>query len=385
MVTINPADVQPGEVWLVAAPEGHTGAWIGVRCEPEDDSCYPWRLVRTEGNGTTVYRQDSDVTLLDRLVPVRPVTRGDLPTTVELVESWGGGGLQALAAHVLDVVVDRLNGCGGVPGDADRWRRALSIVERERDEARAERDAAVDRADALVHDLEWHKRRLGESWEDAARAERERDEAVARAEAAEARTAPAVTKRELRSVVGAHDPGDDELAVSRVNALTYRLWSLVSGADPAVFVVRESDLPVAWRDRQVWRAGQSSYFRVTPEDMRSVIPATLGMVAARESVARAIEAEEAEAVDPVEELAGQIESATRDAIRQVCDTFATVAPTLDPLAVEQAMEVTAASRKIAAHVLGQEDNLNAEFETTREHITDTRYVHLPCPHCGWHP
>lgn len=22
---------------------------------------------------------------------------------------------------------------------------------------------------------------------------------------------------------------------------------------------------------------------------------------------------------------------------------------------------------------------------TREHTTDTRYVHLPCPHCGWHP
>ena len=320
MVTINPADVQPGEVWLVAAPEGHTGAWIGVRCEPEDDSCYPWRLVRTEGNGTTVYRQDSDVTLLDRLVPVRPVTRGDLPTTVELVESWGGGGLQALAAHVLDVVVDRLNGCGGVPGDADRWRRAHEIVEGERDEARAERD-----------------------------------EAVARAEAAESRITPTVTKRELRSVVGAHDPGDDELAVSRVNAFTYRLWSLVSGADPAVFVVRESDLPEAWRDRDgLWRAGQSSYCRVTPEDMRSVIPATLGMVAARESVARAIEAEEAEAVDPVEELAGQIESATRDAIRQVCDTFATVAPTLDPLAVERAMEVTSASRKIAAHVLGRE-------------------------------
>ena len=64
--------------------------------------------------------------------------------------------------------------------------------------------------------------------------------------------------------------------------------------------------------------------------------------------------EAGQATDPVEELAGQIEAATRTAIRQVCDDLATVAPSLDPLAVERAMEVTAASRKIAAHVLGQE-------------------------------
>ena len=65
-----------------------------------------------------------------------------------------------------------------------------------------------------------------------------------------------------------------------------------------------------------------------------------------------IEAEQA--VDPVEELAGQIETATREAIRQVCVDLADVAPSLDPLTVERAMEVTAASRKIAAHILGQE-------------------------------
>lgn len=59
-------------------------------------------------------------------------------------------------------------------------------------------------------------------------------------------------------------------------------------------------------------------------------------------------------VDPVEELAGQIESATREAIRQVCVDLADAVPSLDPLTVEQAMEVAAASRKIAAHVLGQE-------------------------------
>ena len=266
-------------------------------------------------------------------------TRDDLPDATELCR---------MSVYNIDVMVDRnLNAIVGhlnanhPKSDTDRWRRAHEIVERERDEARER--------------LREAETRLAKCMADFQDVEDERDEAVARAEAAEARTAPAVTKRELRSVVGAHDPGDDELAVSRVNALTDRLWSLVSGADPAVHVVRESDLPEAWRDRDgLWRAGQSSYCRVTPEDMRSVIPATLGMVAARESVARAIEAEEAEAVDPVEELAGQIESATREAIRQVCDDLADVVPSLDPLAVERAMEVTAASRKVAAHVLGQE-------------------------------
>ena len=240
-------------------------------------------------------------------------TRDDLPDATELCR---------MSVYNIDVMVDRnLNAIVGhlnanhPKSDTDRWRRAHEIVEAERDQARDERD-----------------------------------EAVARAEAAEARTAPAVTREDVEGVIDrwVEQGGNHE-------ALLDDLWRWASGSDPILYAIRESDLPEAWRDRQVWRAGQSSYFRVTPEDMRSVIPATLGMVAARESVARAIEAEEAEAVDPVEELAGQIESATRDAIRQVCDTFATVAPTLDPLAVEQAMEVTAASRKIAAHVLGQED------------------------------
>ena len=192
--------------------------------------------------------------------------------------------------------------------ERDRWRRALSIVERERDEARAERYAAVDRADALVHDLEWHKRRLGESWEDAARAERERDEAVARAEAAEARTAPAVTKRELRSVVAAHDPGDDELAVSRVNALTDRLWSLVSGADPAVHVVRESEVAAVevrrasdgWCADGAWLASADE----TAEWVRDRAAEMVVCAARNEAVARAIKAEPADPLlDKAQEFA----------------------------------------------------------------------------------
>lgn len=61
-----------------------------------------------------------------------------------------------------------------------------------------------------------------------------------------------------------------------------------------------------------------------------------------------------QATDPVEQLAEQIESATREAILQVCADLESVAPDLDPLTVERAMDVTSASRCLAAHVLGQE-------------------------------
>ena len=233
-------------------------------------------------------------------------TRDDLPDAT---------GLCRMSVYNIDVMVDRnLNAIVGhlnanhPKSDTDRWRRAHEIVERERDQARDERDEAVDRADALVHDLEWHKRRLGESWEDAARAERERDEAVARAEAAEARTAPAVTKRELRSVVAAHDPGDDELAVSRVNALTYRLWSLVSGADPAVHVVRESEVAAVevrrasdgWYADGAWLAGADE----TAEWVRDRAAEMVVCAARNEAVARAIKAEPADPLlDKAQEFA----------------------------------------------------------------------------------
>lgn len=43
--------------------------------------------------------------------------------------------------------------------------------------------------------------------------------------------APTVSRDEVWRVVAAHDPGDDEMALSRVNRLTDALWSLVSGSD----------------------------------------------------------------------------------------------------------------------------------------------------------
>ena len=268
--------------------------------------------------------------------------RADLPSVIKS-HRYGNmhfSRIQEIEAYK-DDVVDHLN-ANHPKSDTDRWRRARSIVEGERDQARRERDM-------------WKDKWL-DTYEALHDARAERDEAVARAEAAEARTAPAVSRADVAEALSrCLNPEMWNVTFPSVVNEICDLFGIEVAADPIVYAIRESDLPEAWRDRDgAWRAGQSSYCRVTPEDMRSVIPATLGMVAARESVARAIEAEEAEAVDPVEELAGQIESATREAIRQVCDDLADVVPSLDPLAVERAMEVTSASRKVAAHVLGQE-------------------------------
>ena len=258
MVTIDPAYVAPGEVWLVAPPGGRAGVWVGMR--PGLDNGVWWRLVRVGGDGI-VYLRDDDVRLLDQLVPA----------SREAAER-----------------------------DRDLLRRAHSIVERERDEARDERD-----------------------------------EAVARAEAAEARTAPAVTKRELRSVVGAHDPGDDELAVSRVNALTDRLWSLVSGADPAVHVVRESDVAAVevrlasdgWYADGAWLASADE----TAEWVRDRAAEMVVCAARNEAVAHAIE-----------------QDAATDPLLDKAQEFAALA---DWELTDREAELL---HTIAAHVLGQE-------------------------------
>ena len=110
---------------------------------------------------------------------------------------------------------------------------------------------------------------------------------------------PAVTRKEVRSVVGAHDHGDDELAVSRVNALTDRLWSLVSGDDPAVFVVRESDIAAVKVEQDEdgdWEANGDlvAMRHNTAEALRGWSLGELQMLARYEAVARAIEAAELE-------------------------------------------------------------------------------------------
>lgn len=126
--------------------------------------------------------------------------------------------------------------------------------------------------------------------------ERQRDEWKARAEAAEARTTPAVTKHDIEKAVDRWwaRPGSQE-------DLERDLWSLVSGDDPAVYVVRESDLPEAERDEDgdwIVDGGFIAASQTTAETVRGWIPAYLRSETCLEAVARAIEAEQAK--DPVE-------------------------------------------------------------------------------------
>ena len=208
-------------------------------------------------------------------------------------------------------------------------------------------------------------------------AERERDAAVARAEAAEARVRevearpwtialddkaspvfmPAVTRDEIATVLERADSDTshgDEVTYSDMADAVLRL---LSGDDPAVHVVRESDLPAARVDGDYYvvasAKGDYKWPQHGPSWWAGRAQDALAEAARYTSLAR-LAADREAVVDPVEELAEQIETATRAAIRQACDDLAGVVPALDPLAVEQAMEVTAASRKVAAHVLGQE-------------------------------
>ena len=274
-------------------------------------------------------------------------TREDLPSEDHLLTVFRAGDPAKASTDerggiiaVLDAVLDHLRINPGpsareervAVGDLRRLRRAHEIVEGERDQARDSLRSLRGAHSRLTRDY----RHLSD-----------------RAEAAEARTAPAVSYDEILNAVHGNETGI--YGLGQASAVADAVWSLVSGADPAVFVVRESQLPDVERNEDGdWLCEKTLVVngKDAAEDLRGRALPQLKHVAMREAVARAIEAEQA--ADPVEELAGQIESATRTAIRQVCDDLAAVAPSLDPLTVERAMEVTAASRKVAAHVLGQE-------------------------------
>ena len=313
----------------------------------------------------------------------------------------------------LDLVVDHLNAHHPKPQPYDQGgvRGVDSLLYR----AERERDAAVRTCDELRYQIRDQAYTIGtlrgdrnEALRLRKRAERERDAAVARAEQAEqlipayamldiwvalgrdsihfddwydhngyadawaeltsavreARTAPAVSRADVERVVHRYiDGGFDELHVSRVKSATDAFMALLSGDDPAVFVVRESHVRAEDGSFEVTDRGTRIDLTIHGRAMHPVSSARevrdkaqrhVEAAARCEAIARAIEAEQA--VDPVEELAEQIETATRAAIRQACDDLAGVVPALDPLAVEQAMEVRAASRKVAAHVLGQEES-----------------------------
>ena len=116
-------------------------------------------------------------------------TRDDLPDHVAIrdVDYMHGDGTRSRVIDLtLDMVVGHLNANHQKP-EPDRWRRAHEIVEGERDQARRERDM-------------WKDKWL-DTYEALHQARAERDEAMARAEAAEARTAPAVTRAGVKNAI----------------------------------------------------------------------------------------------------------------------------------------------------------------------------------------
>lgn len=192
-----------------------------------------------------------------------------------------------------------------------------------------------------------------------ARAERERDEWKARAEKAEAQLDDPYSQANQNAAawehIAAHPalrrdllPEADHTYAGGVYERITQLAETAEAAERELDALRErvedvvpstEAIHVAWNGIGIGRI--------------KVTQALAVQKLIHDRVRAAIEAE-AQATDPVEELAEQIESATREAIRQVCADLSSVAPDLDPLTVERVMEVTSASRCLAAHVLGQE-------------------------------
>lgn len=214
-------------------------------------------------------------------------TREDLPADYKLWDDLQGQypGLRILSSFpmgtLLDVVVERLNAHHPKPG---RW-------------------AHEEQAAQLV-------RMCNEADLKRTRAERERDEWKSRAEAAESRTAPAVTEADI-------------------------------DADPAVFVVRESELPTL-HPRYVRNFnladGQTVFRDATDEDIAQAVSDAASDLRYVLAAHRVIEA--GADVDPVEAKA---------------EEFYDVAYPDDPDGwTHQADMHRDPFRRLAAHVLGQE-------------------------------
>ncbi|MDV6300213.1 hypothetical protein R3P82_13990 [Dietzia maris] len=178
------------------------------------------------------------------------------------------------------------------------------------DEARRERDAAVARAEqseqlipayamldvwgALgrdsIHFDDWYDERgYADAWAELAAAVRE---------AAEARTAPAVSRADIEKAILPHIL----YPANGTQDLIDDVHALVSGDDPAVYVVRESDLPdlelVAARNFDLAN-GQTKFRDATADEVDEAVDDVASDLRYVLAARRAIEAEQA--VDPVDE------------------------------------------------------------------------------------
>ena len=340
--TINPADAKPGEVY-----EGTVhGAERTVLVRRNSSDCYPWESL-------SEVLDHEDVSDLVRLVPARPVTRDDLPDQYaaysKIARPDCGDLTPSDLGPLLDAVVEHLNANGGVPApdllssaadcvldaedrakdakaEAARWRRAHGIVEQERDQARESLHEACKVAQSYKVDAY---------------------QATERAEAAEARTTPAVTRADIEKAIrgkvwaASREPNKAGFHRVHVDWATDAVWSLVSGDDPAVFVVRESDVAAVEVERDShgeWFADGEHVYALGAAYSRNLAGCYMQKAVRRLAVARAIEQDAA--TDPVEAKA---------------EEFYDVAYPDDPDGwTHQADMHRDPFRRLAAHVLGQE-------------------------------
>ena len=273
-------------------------------------------------------------------------TRNDLPEVPALrqADDERGYGNRSVAFDIaLDVVVEHLNRAH--PKHPDWIGESLLDQARTIADLQRERDAAVERAEQAEGKL----RRLRDAHSDLiARHRRLSDEME--------QSAPAVSRADIEKAIRSRVADRSQAGENFIGGLLDAVWSLLSGSDPAVHVVRESNVEAqaALRNRFGEFVVNGTVLNVTTaEDCREKAQRHLDAAARCESIARAIEA--GQAVDPFEELAGQIETAAREAIRQVCaDLTAATVPGIDAGVVEDMLDITSESRRIAAHVLGQE-------------------------------
>lgn len=154
--------------------------------------------------------------------------------------------------------------------------------------------------------------------------------ALGAARGGEARTAPAVTKADIENAVRGQWGGC-------FDGLTDAVWSLVSGADPAVHVVRESELPNL-HPRYVRNfnlaKGQTKFRDATRDEVAQAVDDVARDLRYVIAAHRAIEAEDA--------ADHAVEAKAQELVEIVCGD----GPTTD--------DVWDACRRIARHQLGQE-------------------------------
>lgn len=356
--TINPADCDRTTVYTGECRNFQDTEWItfnsGRRRSPNARDGNTWLIDVAHGS---FWMRDDQVRDLVRLVPARPLDEGEfLDLYVDVIAETSGLERVVLWSHRVwaKKIVERLNANGGVPaerrygdvvvgGVMDPHELATAL--RDRDEAMDAESAAMLRAKFAEADRDRLRRahEIVEGERDQAR--RERDKWKARAEAAEARTAPAVTREDVRGVI-------DHWIVQGGNheALLDDLWRWVSGSDPAVHVVRESQIHALtdpedarhffladgqWEFRDPTESDLDHAWDEVESDLRYLI-----------AVRRVREAEQA--VDPVEEKARELYGAANAGV----SWDAVVKSADEGNRVDR--EVAREYRAIARHVLGQE-------------------------------